>query len=83
MEYSFGEYVLILYTLIDGKVLSCGYSNMNVPIDINKFQMLYRKMLVEYIETHTDKSKQFLDLCIEHISDINNNKFGFVDLEIG
>lgn len=78
MNYSFGESVLSLYTLIDGKTLSYGYSNSEIPSYLRDFQMLFRSKLISYIENHDDSSKCFLDLCIDHIQDISNEKFDFI-----
>ncbi len=75
---SFGESVLSLYTLIDGKTLSYGYSNREMPSLLRNFQVTFRSNLVSYIENHDDLSKRFLDLCIEHIQDILNEKFDFL-----
>jgi hypothetical protein len=78
MNYSFGELVLSLYILIDGKTLSYGYSNCEIPSYLRDFQMLFRSKLISYIENHDDSSKHFLDLCIDHIQDISNEKFDFL-----
>ena len=78
MDNSFGQSVLSLYTLIDGKTLSYGYSNREIPNEVRDFQMLFRSKLISYIENHDDSSKHFLDLCIKHIQDIYNEKYDFV-----
>lgn len=78
MNYSFGESVLSLYTIIDGSSLSYAYSNHEIPNEVRDFQSLFRSMLVSYIENHDDSSKRFLDLCIEHIQDILNKNFDFL-----
>lgn len=77
-DVAFGESVLSLFTLVDGKTLSYSYSNREVPNHIREFQMLFRSMLISYIENHDDSSKRFLDLCIDHIQDILNEKFDFL-----
>ena len=79
MNYTFGELVLSLYTLIDGKSLSYGYSNREMPNEVRDFQILFRSMLTKYIENHDDASKHFLDLCVDHIQDISNEKFEFLN----
>lgn len=78
MDNSFGQFVLSLYTLIEGKILSYGYSNREVPASLREFQNLFRSMLVNYIENHDMPSRNFLDLCIEHIQDISNENFDFL-----
>lgn len=78
MNYSFSELVLSLYTLTDGKTLSYGYSNCEMPSQLRDFQSLFRSMLISYIENHDDSSKRFLDLCVNHIQDILNEKFDFI-----
>ena len=75
---SFGNSVLSLFTLIDGKSLSYCYSNREIPSLLREFQTLFRSKLISYIEDHDDSSKCFLDLCIDHIQDILNEKFDFV-----
>lgn len=75
---SFGESVLSLFTLVDGKILSYSYSNREVPNRIREFQMLFRSKLISYIENYDDSSRHFLDLCIDHIQDISNEKFNFL-----
>ena len=75
---SFGNSVLSLFTLIDGKSLSYCYSNREIPSLLREFQMLFRSKLISYIENHDDSSRRFLDLCIDHIQDILNEKFDFV-----
>lgn len=79
MEYSFGQSVLMLYTLIEGKTLSYGYSNRPIPASVLKFQNLFRSMLVNYIENHSWLEKQFLELCIDHTNDISNENFSFLE----
>lgn len=78
MDNSFGQFILSLYTLIEGKALSYGYSNREVPNEVREFQSLFRSKLVSYIENHDMPSRQFLDLCIEHIQDILDESFDFV-----
>jgi len=75
---SFGESVLSLFTLVDGKTLSYSYSNREVPNHVREFQMLFRSKLISYIENYDDSSRHFLDLCIDHIQDISNEKFNFL-----
>lgn len=74
----FGESVLSLFTLVDGKTLSYSYSNREVPNHVREFQMLFRSMLSNYIENHGWVEKQFLILCTDHIQDILNENFDFL-----
>lgn len=78
MEYSFGQSVLMLYTLIEGKTLSYGYSNREMPNEVRDFQNLFRSMLVSHIENHDKLSRHFLELCIDHFQDISNENFNFL-----
>jgi len=78
MNSSFGQSVLSLYTLIEGKTLSYGYSNREIPSEVRDFQNLFRSTLISYIENHDDLSKHFLELCIVHIQDILDEKFNFL-----
>lgn len=78
MDSSFGQSVLSLYTLIEGKTLSYGYSNRPIPANVLEFQNLFRSMLVSYIENHSWLEKQFLELCVDHIQDISNENFDFI-----
>ena len=75
---SFGDSVLSLFTLIDGKTLSYCYSNRETPSLLREFQTLFRSKLISYIEDHDDSSRHFLDICIDHIQDILNEKFDFI-----
>ena len=75
---SFGNSVLSLFTLIDGKSLSYCYSNREIPSLLREFQTLLRSKLISYIENHDDSSRRFLNLCIDHIQDILNEKFDFI-----
>ena len=75
---SFGDSVLSLFTLIDGKTLSYCYSNRETPSLLREFQTLFRSKLISYIEDHDDSSRHFLDMCIDHIQDILNEKFDFI-----
>ena len=75
---SFGDSVLSLFTLVDGKTLSYWYSNCETPSLVRDFQTLFRSKLISYIENHDDSSRHFLDLCIDHIQNILNEKFDFV-----
>lgn len=79
MNYSFGESILSLYTLVDGKSLSYGYSNREIPNEVRDFQNLFRSKLISYIENHDDSSMHFLNLCVDHIQDISNEKFDFLN----
>ena len=78
MDNSFGQFILSLYTLIEGKILSYGYSNREVPNEVREFQNLFRSKLVSYIENHDMPSRNFLDLCIENIQDILDDRFSFI-----
>lgn len=78
MDSSFGQSVLSLYTLIEGKTLSYGYSNREMPNEVRDFQNLFRTMLARYIENHDKLSRRFLELCVVHIQDISNEKFNFL-----
>lgn len=83
MENSFGNRVLSLYTtIVEGKVLSYAYSNREIPTSIQNFQTLFRQNLISYIENHDDKSKQFLDLCVDHTQDILYDNFDFLQNNI-
>lgn len=75
---SFGESILSLFTLVDGKTLSYSYSNREVPSHLREFQTLFRSMLSNYIENHGCIEKQFLILCADHIDDISNENFDFL-----
>ena len=75
---SFGDSVLSLFTLVDGKALSYCYLNRETPSLVRDFQILFRSKLISYIENHDDASKNFLDLCINHVQDILNESFDFV-----
>lgn len=77
-DISFGESVLSLFTLVDGKTLSYSYSNREVPNHVREFQMLFRSMLSNYIENHGWVEKQFLNLCTDHVNDIVNENFDFL-----
>lgn len=77
-DVSFGESVLSLFTLVDGKTLSYSYSNRGVPNHVREFQALFRSMLSNYIENHGWVEKQFLILCTNHVDDIMNENFGFL-----
>lgn len=81
MDGSFGQSVLSLYTIIDGSSLSYAYSNREIPNEVREFQTLFRSMLVNYIDNRDDSSKRFLDLCVDHIQDILNKNFDFLQLE--
>lgn len=80
MNYSFGELVLTIYTLVDGKSLSYGYSNKVMPDKTRRFQTLFRSKLASYIDSYSEKDREFLSLCIEHVNDINNEDFSFLDI---
>lgn len=79
MDNSFGQFVLSLYTLIEGKTLSYGYSNREMSDEVKYFQNLFRSNLINYIETHDTSSRCFLELCIDHIQDISDEKFDFLN----
>lgn len=82
MEYSFGQSVLMLYTLIEGKALSYGYLNRPIPANVLEFQNLFRSMLVSYIENYSLPEKQFLELCIDHMNEISNENFNFIETSL-
>lgn len=44
MENSFGNRILSLYTMIEGKILSYSYSNSEIPTSFQNFQMLFRQI---------------------------------------
>ena len=75
---SFGESVLSLFTLVDGKTLSYGYLNCETPSSVIDFQTLFRSKLISYIENHDDSSRHFLELCVDRMQDILNEKFDFI-----
>lgn len=55
MENSFGNLILSLYTIIEGKTLSYGYSNREMSSSPRDFQTLFRSTLISYIENHDSK----------------------------
>ena len=77
MDSSFGQSVLSLYTLVDWMNLSYGYSNREIPNEVRDFQTLFRSKLISYIENHDDSSRHFLELCVDRMQDILNEKFDF------
>lgn len=77
-QHFFGESVLSLFTLVDGKTLSYCYSNRETHYLVRDFQILFRTKIISYIENHDDASKNFIDLCINHVQDILNENFDFV-----
>ena len=81
MDSSFGQFVLSLYTLIEGKILSYGYSNREIPNEVRYFQNLFRSNLINYIENHDESSRRFLELCVDHIQDISDEQFIFLSRE--
>ena len=81
MDSSFGQFVLSLYTLIEGKTLSYGYSNREIPNEVRYFQNLFRSNLINYIENHDESSRCFLELCVDHIQDISDEQFIFLSRE--
>jgi hypothetical protein len=81
MDSSFGQSVLSLYTLIEGKTLSYGYSNREIPNEVRDFQNLFRSKLISYIEDHDKSSRCFLELCVDHVQDILDEKFMFLNRE--
>ena len=58
--------------------LSYAYSNRQVPASVLEFQNLFRSMLANYIENHEWLERQILELCVNHIDDISNEKFDFL-----
>ena len=78
MDSTFGNIVLTLFQIIDGSTLSYGYSNMPMSEDLRQLQIKFRNSLVNYLDKQDSESKQFLELCVNHIEDIINENLGFL-----
>ena len=78
MDSTFGNTVLTLFQIIDGNTLSYGYSNMPMSEDLRQLQIKFRNSLVNYLDTQDSESKQFLELCVNHIEDITNENLEFL-----
>lgn len=78
MDSTFGNIVLTLFQIIDGSTLSYGYSNMPMSEDLRQLQIKFRNSLVSYLDNQDSKSKQFLELCVNHIEDITNENLEFL-----
>lgn len=78
MDSTFGNIVLTLFQIIDGSTLSYGYSNMPMSDDLRQLQIKFRNSLVSYLDNQDSESKQFLELCVNHIEDITNENLGFL-----
>jgi hypothetical protein len=78
MDSTFGNTVLTLFQIIDGSTLSYGYSNMPMSEDLRQLQIKFRNSLVSYLDNQDSKSKQFLELCVNHIEDITNENLEFL-----
>lgn len=78
MDSTFGNIVLTLFQIIDGSTLSYGYSNMPMSEDLRQLQIKFRNSLVNYLDKQDSESKQFLELCVNHIEDITNENLEFL-----
>lgn len=78
MDSTFGNIVLTLFQIIDGSTLSYGYSNMPMSEDLRQLQIKFRNSLVSYLDKQDSESKQFLELCVNHIEDITNENLEFL-----
>jgi hypothetical protein len=76
---SFGSKCLQVFQLVDGKTLSCAYSNKEMPESFKKFQNEYYVNLSYYINKHDNKSKLFLEKCINNLQFIINEDLSFLD----
>lgn len=74
---SFGELILTLNTIIEGQSLVYGYSNTIMPDFLTEFQVEFRRQLTGYLNTQSEQSKKFLDLCIENYQNIVKCDFSF------
>lgn len=74
---TFGNMILNLWQIVDGKTLSYGYSNNSIPEKLRQFQIEFRYHLVNYINSQNIVSKQFLDLCIENMQNISREDLSF------
>lgn len=74
---TFGNMILNLWQIVDGKTLSYGYSNNFIPEKLRQFQIEFRYHLVNYINSQSIVSKQFLDLCIENMQNISQEDLSF------
>ncbi len=82
MDSTFGNIVLTLFQIIDGSTLSYGYSNIPMSEDLRQLQIKFRNSLVSYLDNQDSKSKQFLELCVNHIEDITNENLEFLKQRI-
>lgn len=75
---SFGYKCLQVFQLVDGKTLSYAYSNKATPESFKKFQIEYYANLSQYINKHDNKSKLFLEKCIDNLQFIANEDLSFL-----
>ena len=76
-DQSFGELILTLNTIIEGQSLVYGYSNTIMPDLLTEFQIEFRRQLTDYLNTQSEQSKKFLDLCVENYQSIVKCDFSF------
>lgn len=76
---SFGSKCIQIFQLVDGKTLSCAYSNKEVSENFKKFQTEYFVNLSQYINNCDNKSKLFLEKCIDNIQLIVNEDLSFLN----
>lgn len=79
MEYTFGQKCLLIYSLLEGKILANAYSNnLNSNRELEDFKFKYYCTLSRYIETHSEEDYEFLLACTNNIHNISDNLFDFV-----
>jgi hypothetical protein len=78
MEYTFGQKCLVVYSLLDGKILANAYSNKLPNRELEDFKSKYYRTLSRYIETHSEEDYEFLLACTNNIHKISEDQFDFV-----
>ncbi|SRR5574344_1286684 len=75
---SFGYKCLRVFQLINSKTHSYAYLNKIMPESFKKFQNEYYENLSQYINKHDNKSKLFLEKCIDNLQLIINEDLSFL-----
>ena len=77
MNDTFGDMVLAVYYLLESRLIGAALTNNERDALYDRLTFVFRTSLVDYLNTQSEESKTFLDLCIAHSGDIANHNYDF------
>ena len=75
----FGTMCLNIKEIIESKVLGCSLTNREVKEQIRSLHKHHTHALIDYLNHGDKQSREFLELCNNHLQDISQERLDFLE----